>query len=178
MRMWDVEHGLAVQDIPTETSSPITCLAQELPTGPVVVAGDSEGCVRVFDCRLSSRSSYVSSLSSLFSLSLGGHGPFIPHVCRLVQSYAEHKRAVIQVEMLYDPVKIVSGSVGGDVRFFDLRAPCSLHTFQAHSRSEMTSLAVHRHAPVLATYVLLPLLVFLLLLLLLLCSSFSFFFLL
>ena len=129
MRMWDVEHGRVMQDIPTETADPITCLAQELPTGPIMVAGDAEGGVRIFDCRVSSRAS-------------------------LVKTFSEHKRAVIQVEMMFDSVKIVSGSVGGDVRLFDLRSPgMSTDSIQAHSRSEMTSLAVHRHADVLATYV-------------------------
>ena len=57
MRMWDVDHGIAVQDIPTGTQSCITSMAQESPSGPIVVAGDASGVIRIFDCRVSSRSS-------------------------------------------------------------------------------------------------------------------------
>lgn len=57
MSMWDVNHGIAVQDIPTGTQSCITTMSQESPTGPIVVTGDTGGQVRIFDCRVSSRSS-------------------------------------------------------------------------------------------------------------------------
>lgn len=59
MRMWDVDHGIAVQDIPTGTQSCITSMAQEAPVGPIVVTGAADGSVRVFDCRINSRSAYV-----------------------------------------------------------------------------------------------------------------------
>ena len=52
---------------------------------------------------------------------------------------------------MYNSLKIVSGSIGGDVRFFDLRSTESTFMIQAHSRTEMASLAVHKLAPIIAT---------------------------
>merc|ERR1712137_995905 len=103
-------------------------MAHELPLGPTVIAGDADGVVRVFDCRIDSRAS-------------------------LVRTYEEHPRKIINVQMMYNSNKIISGSVNGDVRFFDLASPDSrsISTIQAHSRSEMASLAAHTKAPIIAT---------------------------
>ena len=51
--------------------------------------------------------------------------------------------------------QIISGSLAGDVRFFDLRSSNATFVIQAHSRSDMASLACHLYAPIIATFVIL-----------------------
>lgn len=70
---------------------------------------------------------------------------------RLVKTFSESSRPIINVQMMYQSMKIVAGSIGGDVRFFDLRSSESTFMIQAHSRTEMASLAAHTVAPIIAT---------------------------
>lgn len=81
MRLWDVERGIAVQDIPTNSTSCVTSMCIDKPKGNVVLLGFQDGTVRLFDCRASAKSS-------------------------LLQSYTEHKRQVLKVEMMYQSHKV------------------------------------------------------------------------
>eukprot|EP00164_Ancoracysta_twista_P006333 GFYU01008799.1.p1 GENE.GFYU01008799.1~~GFYU01008799.1.p1 ORF type:complete len:119 (-),score=13.61 GFYU01008799.1:82-438(-) len=45
---------------------------------------------------------------------------------------------------------VVSGSVSGDIKFWDLRQTTSVRTLEAH-RSAMTALSAHDYAPIIAS---------------------------
>ena len=57
---------------------------------------------------------------------------------------------------LADGVSVVSGSMHGDVRFWDLRTNHTVMKIQAHRSSidKMTALGVHNYMPILARYAL------------------------
>jgi hypothetical protein len=80
-------------------------------------------------------------------------------VCRLppeqanVFGFVEHQTWVVNVEMQRGGGKhIISGSVSGDIKFWDIRGhrTSSIKTIELH-RSAMTALAVHEFAPIVAS---------------------------
>jgi regulator-associated protein of mTOR len=71
----------------------------------------------------------------------------------LVCSMKPHVQKVVGVEFQpgMDFTKMVSASPAGDLKFLDMRkSSAPYHEVEAH-RGQLTSLAVHRHAPVIAT---------------------------
>lgn len=107
--------------------------------GPeVIVAGHSNGNLKVYDIRmpkvaasLENRRTRRKPMNSTFT----GHGSWIVDAC--FTSYAGKG-------------EIVSGSVAGDVRAWDLRMTTSSRAILAQ-RSPMTALAVHKRIPMIAT---------------------------
>jgi len=127
VKVWDAEKELCVQDIPTECDSGVTCLASEQ-NCMVFVAGCADGSVRVFDQRLHSKYSHTTT-------------------------FTEHKKWVVDVAMpKARPNTVVSGSVTGEIKFWNLGMG---HTGQAETtincNNTMTALAVHDFAPILAS---------------------------
>jgi regulator-associated protein of mTOR len=78
------------------------------------------------------------------------------HCCRLVYTARPHaprseKVVGIGFQPGFDPYKIVSASQAGDIQFLDVRRASEPYlTIEAH-RGSLTALAVHRHAPVIAS---------------------------
>ncbi|KAK3908175.1 Regulatory-associated protein of mTOR [Frankliniella fusca] len=116
VRLWDANQELRVRDIPTECDSCVTSLSSD---GQLIVAGCGDGSIRVFDRRLSQNDARV-------------------------LTWREHNAWVVNCALRDNT--IISGSVMGDVRFFDLRqntSPSVIHTSQ-----EMTAMAIHKQANV------------------------------
>lgn len=152
MYCWDLESEKCATTIDTETNACITSLAtawdeeNSVATtnyrgmGPgVLVAGHSDGTLKVFDVRMPK---FVASnevrtrmrrkpLNSIFS----EHGSWIVDTC--FTSYGGKS-------------EIISGSVAGDIRAWDLRMSTSSRAILAQ-RSPMTALAVHKRIPMIAT---------------------------
>ena len=94
----------------------------------VVMCGYGDGSLRLFDARL-------------------------PPEQANVFSFIEHQTWVVNVEMQRGGGKhIISGSVSGDIKFWDIRGhrKNSIKTIELH-RSAMTALAVHEFAPIVAS---------------------------
>ena len=96
----------------------------------MVVAGFGDGTLRIFDSR--SRPDYA---------------------VKLVMK--EHTSWVVQTHIYPGRKELLTGSVTGELKFWDMRYPKnSVKSLEAH-RSPMTALAVHDYAPIFARYVLL-----------------------
>jgi regulator-associated protein of mTOR len=127
MRVWDAHHELAVQDVSTHASSSITCLASDQRGGRIAVAGCGDGTVRMFDWRVPPRYSHVGTMS-------------------------EHQGWIVNVAMLPHDEQILSGSVTGEVKLWDVRAMRALRTYTTNAAASdvTTAVAVHKHDPVVA----------------------------
>lgn len=67
----------------------------------------------------------------------------------MVRRWDEHDAWVTGVYLQKDGNReLVSGSSNGDVKIWDIRESQSIRTIDAHN--DMTSIAVHDHAPVFA----------------------------
>ena len=94
----------------------------------MIVAGFGDGAVRVYDRRQNPRDA-------------------------MVKVWKEHKAWITNVHMQRGGLReLVSGSTNGDVKLWDIRESKSILDIAAH-KSGMRSLAVHEHAPILATLV-------------------------
>lgn len=128
LRGWNLRHEKCAFKLPTQTDSCITSMASEEQQtgGTTVVAGFGDGSLRVFDLR--SRPEYA------VRATMKEHTSWI--VQTHIYSHARHE--------------LLTGSVSGELKFWDLRySKTSVRSLEAH-RSPMTALAVHDYAPVFA----------------------------
>ncbi|CAH1793910.1 unnamed protein product [Owenia fusiformis] len=124
IRVWDVNKELKIKDLPTGADSCVTSLTHDTFGQSLVVAGCGDGSVRLYDRRLSQSE------------------------CR-VMTLREHSGWVVKVHLQQGiDGKIISGSVGGDIRFWDPRFTESVKTIS--TSQGLTSLEVHEYADVLA----------------------------
>ncbi|GFS45364.1 regulatory-associated protein of mTOR [Trichonephila inaurata madagascariensis] len=125
VRVWDAEKETKIQDISTGADSCVTCLTSSSDYSDLIVAGCGDGTVRVYDRRLPQNECCL-------------------HV------FQEHSGWVVNV-MLQNKQnfgQIISGSVAGDIRFWDLRRVNSLKSIPpAHG---MTAMAIHPHLDLIA----------------------------
>jgi len=124
IRVWDAAKELCTQDIPTVSDSCVTSLTSNRALGNLIAAGCGDGIIRLYDRRLSSRDSMIMTL-------------------------AEHKAWVVGCQLQQETGEVITASVAGDVRFWDLRTANSFRTIDTHG--PLSALAVHERAPVLAT---------------------------
>jgi regulator-associated protein of mTOR len=124
VRVWDVEREFPILDIPTMHEYGITSLASAVDES-TVIAGTMDGALKQYDLRAPGRAS-------------------------MVAEYTEHSKWVVDVHVPRSSNKFVSGSVLGDVKFWDTRSTHSMRTMTAFNDNTMTSLAVHPYAPLLA----------------------------
>ncbi|TGZ82850.1 hypothetical protein EX30DRAFT_354182 [Ascodesmis nigricans] len=126
IRVWDAPRELCLTDIPARSGSCITSITSEQVAGNVFVAGFGDGAVRVYDRRCRPRES-------------------------MVRRWKEHQHWVTRVHMQRGGMReLVSGSVTGEVKLWDIRMEGSVGGWTAHTKG-MRSLSVHEHAPVIAT---------------------------
>jgi regulator-associated protein of mTOR len=128
VRAWDAQHELVVQDIPTHAPSSVTCLASDQRGGHLVVAGCGDGSVRLFDWRVPPRYSHVNT-------------------------FADQHGWIVNVATLpHDDDQIISGTVTGNVKLWDLRTGQALRTYTtaAATNDVTTAVAVHPWDPVIA----------------------------
>jgi regulator-associated protein of mTOR len=69
----------------------------------------------------------------------------------LVKKWDEHKAWITNIHLQREGTReLVSGGFEGDIKIWDIRESQSIKTIEAHTHSEMTSLAVHDHSYVMA----------------------------
>ncbi|CAA7389303.1 unnamed protein product [Spirodela intermedia] len=127
IQIWDLDKEQLVSSFPSSEIS-ISALSASQVHGGQLAAGFVDGSVRLFDIRT-------------------------PEM--LVSATRPHTQSVERVVGIgfqpgLDSGKIVSASQAGDIQFLDIRNRTAYLTIDAH-RGSLTALAVHRHAPVIAS---------------------------
>ncbi|EDO47933.1 predicted protein [Nematostella vectensis] len=125
IRVWDTQREMKMQDIPTGADSCVTSLACDSVGRSLLIAGCGDGSVRLYDRRLPPSDSRVMALRE--------HTGWVTSV--FLQKGGDGN--------------IISGSVAGDVRFWDPRFTESVKGFD--TLNNMTSFEVHQQAKVLAS---------------------------
>ncbi|KAJ9694108.1 hypothetical protein PVL29_009882 [Vitis rotundifolia] len=126
---WDLDKEQLVYSIPSLSDSSISALSASQVHGGQLAAGFVDGSVKLFDVRT-------------------------PEM--LVCAARPHTQKVERVVGIgfqpgLDPAKIVSASQAGDIQFLDVRNGNGAYlTIDAH-RGSLTALAIHRHAPLIAS---------------------------
>ena len=129
IRVWDAHRELCIADIPTHTHSCATSLASDPAIGHLVVAGFGDGAIGVYDQR---------------------HPP----ASSLVRLWEEHREWVQHVHLQrFGARELVSASVSGDVRLWDMRASRSAAATNVSDslRAPFSGAAVHDRIPVFAS---------------------------
>lgn len=129
IRIWDAHRELCVADLPTHTHSCATSLACDRTVGHLIMAGFGDGSIGVYDQR---------------------HPP----ASSLVRVWEEHTSWVQRVHLQrFGERELVSASMSGDVRLWDIRASASLASTNVTDslRAPFSSAAVHDRIPVLAS---------------------------
>ncbi|EPX74876.1 WD repeat protein [Schizosaccharomyces octosporus yFS286] len=126
IRIWDASKELCHSSLPARSSNSITSLTSDLVGCNVIVAGFSDGALRVYDKRLPARES-------------------------MTDVWKEHGSRIVNLEMQSSGMReLISASTDGEVKLWDIRSNHSLLTIPAHANN-LTSLSTHSHAPVFAT---------------------------
>ncbi|XP_037433769.1 regulatory-associated protein of TOR 1-like isoform X3 [Triticum dicoccoides] len=127
--VWDLDKEQLLNTIPSSADSGISALSASQVRSGQFAAGFIDASVRIFDVRTPDRLVYMAR----------------PHAPRT------EKVVGIGFQPGFDPYKIVSASQAGDIQFLDVRRAAEPYlTIEAH-RGSLTALAVHRHAPVIAS---------------------------
>ncbi|KAF8397161.1 hypothetical protein HHK36_016068 [Tetracentron sinense] len=127
--LWDLEKEQLVNTIPSSSESSISALSASQVHEGQLAAGFVDGSVRLFDIRTPEML-----------------------VCS-TRLHTQRVERVVGIDFLpgLDPAKIVSASQAGDIQFLDIRNHSNTYlTIKAH-RGSLTALAVHRHAPIIAS---------------------------
>ncbi|CAI0474807.1 unnamed protein product [Linum tenue] len=127
--VWDLEKEQLINSIPTSSDCSVSSLSASQVHGGQFAAGFVDGSVRLYDVRT----------------------PEMP-VCTMRPHIQKVERVVgIGFQPGLDPAKIVSASQAGDIQFLDIRNQRDAYlTINAH-RGSLTALAVHKHAPIIAS---------------------------
>ncbi|KAJ3336924.1 hypothetical protein HDU93_001887 [Gonapodya sp. JEL0774] len=127
VRVWDAEKELCVQDFPTKSNSSVTSMTSDRVSGMLVVGGFTDGAVRIYDRRLSSRESLA-----------------------MVLQQSHDSSSIVNVHLRPGSQELVAGSTSGEIRLWDLRQQNSLKAIPMFQQSEMVTMSVHNHAPIIA----------------------------
>lgn len=126
---WDLDKEQLVNTVPTSSDCSISALSASQVHAGHFAAGFVDGCVKLFDIRTP-------------ELLVCASRPHTQRVERVVG---------IGFQPGLEPGKIVSASQAGDIQFLDMRNLKEAYlTIDAH-RGSLTALAVHRHAPLIAS---------------------------
>lgn len=79
----------------------------------------------------------------MFDDRVGSHGG-------RVQYARDHKAWIISAHLRVDVPEVITGTLSGTVKFWDLRSMRAFKTIEVH-KSPLTALAVHNFAPIIAT---------------------------
>uniref|UniRef100_A0A5B6ZMP6 Putative regulatory-associated protein of TOR 1 n=1 Tax=Davidia involucrata TaxID=16924 RepID=A0A5B6ZMP6_DAVIN len=127
--VWDLDKEQLVNSILSSSDCSISALSASQVHGGQFAAGFVDGSVRLFDIRTA-------------EMLVCATRPHTQRVERVVG---------IGFQPGLDPAKIVSASQAGDIQFLDIRHQKDAYlTIDAH-RGSLTALAVHRHAPIIAS---------------------------
>uniref|UniRef100_A0A803MBA1 Raptor N-terminal CASPase-like domain-containing protein n=1 Tax=Chenopodium quinoa TaxID=63459 RepID=A0A803MBA1_CHEQI len=129
IKVWDLDKEQLVHSIPSSPDSSISALAASQVHGGQFAAGFVDGSIRLYDIRTP-------------EMLVCATRPHIQRIERVVG---------IGFQPGLDVAKIVSASQAGDIQFLDIRNHSDAYlTIDAH-RGSLTALAVHRHAPIIAS---------------------------
>eukprot|EP01138_Halocafeteria_seosinensis_P008891 gb/GECG01009087.1/.p1 GENE.gb/GECG01009087.1/~~gb/GECG01009087.1/.p1 ORF type:complete len:2296 (+),score=216.87 gb/GECG01009087.1/:1-6888(+) len=139
VRVWDLDCAQCIGLMPSGSDSCVTSLTTSWPGSGVLVAGCGNGTITLLDTRDPQRRPAWTSESQK----------------SLPRRLKEHKKWVVRVcqPRCGTGNALVSGSVSGEVKFWDLRKGATescVNTLQAHNHP-MTAMALHDYAPILAT---------------------------
>ncbi|XAR55764.1 hypothetical protein NMG60_11035961 [Bertholletia excelsa] len=126
MMVWDLDKEQLVNSMPSSSDSSVSALSASQIHPGQFAAGFVDGSVRLYDVRT-------------------------PEL--MVCATQPHSQRVMGIGFQpgLDPAKIVSASQAGDIQFLDIRRQKDTYlTIDAH-RGSLTALAVHRHAPIIAS---------------------------
>ncbi|XP_024383773.1 regulatory-associated protein of TOR 1 isoform X3 [Physcomitrium patens] len=122
---WDLDREQLVSRIPSPSDSYVSALAACQTHHAHVITGSGDGSVKIYDLR--SREMLVCAMK--------------PHTTKVVG---------LDFQPGSDFTKIISASQVGDLKFLDLRKSAPYLEVDAH-KGNLTSVAVHRYADVIAT---------------------------
>ncbi|XP_017218499.1 regulatory-associated protein of TOR 1 isoform X2 [Daucus carota subsp. sativus] len=124
--VWDLDKEQRINSIPLQSECSVSAMSASLIHGREFAAGFTDGSVRLFDIRTPDMLVCATQLHTQKVVGMG----FQPGL---------------------DPAKIVSASHAGDIQFLDFRHHRDAYlTIHAH-RGSLAALAVHRHAPLIAS---------------------------
>ncbi|XP_020242344.1 regulatory-associated protein of TOR 2 isoform X2 [Asparagus officinalis] len=127
--VWDLDKEQNVCSVSSSSDSSLSALSASQVHGGQFAGGFVDGSVRIFDVR----------------------APDLPVCSTRLHTQRVERVVGIGFQPGLDPTKIVSASQAGDIQFLDIRNPDKAYlTIDAH-RGSLTALAVHRHAPVIAS---------------------------
>lgn len=156
IRCWDLEAEKITNKFATNCNECVTTMTtawqyESMGRGPssqensgisrnTVVAGFSDGSVRIFDMRMNA------AVSEMRGSTMSKRPRFKPTV------YNEHKSWVVNAAFTgyADRFELLTGTLAGEIKFWDLRMSASTKTLEVQ-RSTMTTLAVHQKIPIIAT---------------------------
>jgi len=137
----DIETEACITSLATawDEDNPMTHTAYRGMGPDIIVAGHSDGTLKIFDIRM--KRPAVSGERTRG----GRRNP-------MVSTFSEHGSWIVDTSFTSygGKYEVVSGSVAGDIRAWDLRSPHSLRAIEAQ-RSPMTALSVHKKIPIAAT---------------------------
>ncbi|PKI82421.1 Target of rapamycin complex 1 subunit kog1 [Malassezia vespertilionis] len=126
IRTWDAHRELCIADVPTHTNSCVTSLTCDSEIGHLFMAGFGDGSIGVYDQRNPPGSS-------------------------LVRLWEEHNAWVQNLHLQkYGQRELLSASVDGGVRLWDIRARASLVQGNVRLGGNLSSFALHDRAPLFA----------------------------
>lgn len=124
IKVWDANSESKVQDIPTCAEFGVSCLSSDGEHS--IAAGFLDGSIRIYDTRLKKTD------------------------CRTF-TFRKHSEKILTLHM-YKPgekhINLVSGDSGGEVRFWDKRAPTSVKRVDVGQK--MSVMSVHPNADIFA----------------------------
>ncbi|KAI7868605.1 hypothetical protein BDF14DRAFT_1956350 [Spinellus fusiger] len=127
IKVWDAHQEMTIMDIPTQFTACVTSITSDQVNGNIIIAGFGDGLMGVYDRRIKSNAA-------------------------MVQRWDEHKAWITNVHLQRDGHReLVSGGFGGDIKIWDIRQSHSLHTIEAYTHADMTTLAVHDHSQVICS---------------------------
>ncbi|XP_049849534.1 protein raptor homolog isoform X2 [Schistocerca gregaria] len=131
IRVWDLDHELSIQDVPTNSEFPLTCMTSDKNTskGTTVMTGFEDGSIRFFDLRQ-------------------------PTYSAPIAVYSEHQSRIINISAPKSTNGIViSGSSNGIIKFWDQSgaSETSQRTISSFSSSStMVAFSVYEQASIMA----------------------------
>ncbi|GJT22243.1 regulatory-associated protein of TOR 1 [Tanacetum coccineum] len=133
--VWDLDKEQLLSSIPLASDCSISALAASQVHGGQYAAGFVDGSVRLYDIRTPDGLVCVTR----------------PHTQRVERVDGIERVVGIGFQPGLEPGKIVSASQAGDIQFLDIRNQSDAYlTIDAH-RGSLTALAIHRHAPLIAS---------------------------
>jgi len=124
IKVWDAQSECKIQDIPTCAEFGVSCLSSDGEHS--IAAGFLDGSIRIYDTRLKKTD------------------------CRTF-TFRKHSEKILNLHM-FKPgekhINLVSGDSGGEVRFWDKRAPTSVKRVDVGQK--MSVMSVHPNADVFA----------------------------